>query len=64
MFNINSELSYANEIKFTKQLPSCKDTVYRSAQWFSTFFKSRTPKLSNLLLRTPHKSTQIDTNLE
>ena len=30
-------------------------------QWFSTFFKSRTPKLSHLLLRTPYKSTQIDT---
>ena len=30
-------------------------------QWFSTFFKSRTPKLSYLLLRTPYKLTQIDT---
>ena len=33
-------------------------------QWFSTFFKSRTPKLSYLLLRTPYKLTQIDTILE
>ena len=33
-------------------------------QWFSTFFKSRTPKLSNLLLRIPHISTQTDTILE
>ena len=31
MFNVKSELSYANEIKFTKQLASCKDTVYRIA---------------------------------
>ena len=28
MFNIENELSYANEIKFMKQLASCKDTVY------------------------------------
>ena len=31
MFNIESELSYANEMKFTKQLASCKDTLYRMA---------------------------------
>ena len=30
-------------------------------QWFLTFFKSRTPKLGNLLVRTPHKSTQSNT---
>ena len=34
--------------------------MYRSLeQWFLTFSKSLTPKLSNLLLQTPHKSTQI-----
>ena len=31
MFNIVSELSCANQMKFTKQLASCKDTVYRIA---------------------------------
>ena len=30
-------------------------------QWFSTFCKRRTSKLSNLLLWTPYKSTQIST---
>ena len=30
-------------------------------QWFATFFKLQTPNLSNLLLRTPHKLTQVDT---
>ena len=34
------------------------------SQWFSTFFKSRTPKLSYWLSRTPYKLTQIDTILE
>ena len=34
-------------------------TYCRLSQWFSTFFKSQTPDLSNLLLRTPHKLTRF-----